>query len=221
MREVWHGGDTVPSKGTSLLDTAGGGWLNLSILFNLTLFKTKWSLSAVRLQPTTASLQPFLDFAGPNLDSCRLAEVGLSGRLPTSPHCLFRTCFSLGRGRWRDPSSTTPSAWFNLKKMEFQPSLCVVVNEGENNEQGVLGRNLGSVEDRTEQPQDDNDDKAVNPPPPYTCHTSNDCSYQLNQSLKISNSSNEKTTTVPIFILELALPTNQETLFLLTLKVSI
>ena len=165
-------------------------------------------------------LEQFLNFHGPNLESCRdpnrVAQPQRSLR--------FKTCFSLGLGGGGGGGPTEPAPtqwWYNLRKMEFQPSLCVVVNEGENNEQGVLGRNLGSVVERTEQPQDDNDDKAVNPPPPYTCHTSNDCSYQLNQSLKISNSSNEKTTTVPIFILELALPTNQETLFLLTLKVSI
>ena len=202
MREVWHGGDTVPSKGTSLLDTAGGGWLNLSILFNLTLFKTKWSLSAVRLQPTTASLQPFLDFAGPNLDSCRLAEVGLSGRLTTSPHCLFRTCFSLGRGRWRDPSSTTPSAWFNLKKMEFQPSLLLRVNEGENNEQAVLDWSHGPARDTLL----------------YSSHITDSNSFKPSQSLQISVPGQENIT-IPIFLIFLELEKDDEILFLLNVKV--
>ena len=170
-------------------------------------------------------LEQFLNFHGPNLESCR------DPHRVAEPQCSlrFQTCFSLGLGSGAGCGPVAPAPtwwWYNLRKMEFQPSLCVVANEGENNDVGVLGTVLctGVGKEGTEA-QDDNDDKAVNPPAPplpgYTCHTSDDCSYKLNQSLKMFNCSNEKTTTVPIFILELALPTNQETLFLLTLKVSI
>ena len=117
--------------------------------------ETKLSQSPIfvsRLQPT--SPQPFLNFAGPNLECWRGRETrGLSGlaRLTTS-HCVFRTSFSLGRGLRCDPATTTTTtststaaAWFNLKKTEYQPNL-LRTNEGENNEQAVLGeatRRLG------------------------------------------------------------------------------
>ena len=175
-----------------------------SLNFIFSLSKPKWSLSGVRLQPTTVSLQPFLDFAGPNLDSCRWPESGLSGQLPTSPHCLFRTCFSLGRGRWREPSRTTPTAWFNLKKMEFQPSLLSLlrVNEGENNEETVLGWSHGPVRDN----------------PPYSSHIADSDSREQTQSLQISVTGRQNIT-VPIFLIFLELEKDDEVLFLLNVKV--
>ena len=166
------------------------------------MIETKWSFSVGRLQPTSASPQPFLNFAGPNLESCRgLESCGMSGQLPTSPHCLFRTCFSLGRGRWRDPSSTTPSAWFNLKKMEFQPSL-TRVNEGENNEQAVLDWSHGPARDTLL----------------YSSHITDSNSFKPSQSLQISVPGQENIT-IPIFLIFLQLEKDDEILFLLNVKV--
>ena len=107
----------------------------------------------------------------------------------------FKTCFSLGLGRSGSQPAPGPACWYNLTKMEFQPSL-VVVNEGENNERDVLGR--GS--------------------PPYTCFVSEECSFRLSHSLKICSNSDDPVT-VPIFILELPVHPEESILFTLTLKV--
>ena len=183
----------------------------MEIYFNDQMFmiETKWSFSVGRLQPTSASPQPFLNFAGPNLESCRGREsCGMSGQLPTSPHCLFRTCFSLGRGLWRDPAVTPPTAWLNLKKMEFQPSLLslLLLNEGENNEQAGLGWAAGVLEDSSPAS------------PAYSSHVTDNCSFKLCQSLKIS-ATGQESVTIPIFLIFLELERNDEILFLLDVKV--
>ena len=79
-------------------------------------------------------LEPFLNFHGPNLQSPGESRAGSSVSL------RFKTCFSLGLGS----STGSGSAWYNLRKMEFQPSL-VVVNEEENNDQDVLGTSLSPL----------------------------------------------------------------------------
>lgn len=157
-------------------------------------------------------LEPFLNFHGPNLQSLggpppagpahtRGGEGGGGGGGPRGS-LRFKTCFSLGLGRSGRPGDGSrpapgPGCWYNLTKMEFQPSL-VVVNEGENNERDVLGR--GS------------------PPPPYTCFISEECSFRLSHSLKICSNSDEPVT-VPIFILELPVHPEESILYTLTLKV--
>ena len=111
-------------------------------------------------------LEPFLNFHGPNLQSLggpppagpprtRGGEGGGGGGGPRRS-LRFKTCFSLGLGRSGAQPAPGPACWYNLTKMEFQPSL-VVVNEGENNERDVLGR--GS--------------------PPYTCFVSEECSFAI------------------------------------------
>ena len=145
-------------------------------------------------------LQPFLNFHAPNLQSScdQNSVVGAKDSL------RFKTCFSLGRGLCsRDGSGPD---WYNLRKMEFQPSI-VVVNEGENNDPSVL--------DREEQrPGSQSHDTIANTG--YHSHVSDDCSYKLSQSLKIV--SKEKTT-VPIFLVELPLKPDESVLFILTFKV--
>ena len=156
-----------------------------------------------RLQPT--SPQPFLNFAGPNLECWRGREsCGLSGRarLPTS-HCVFRTCFSLGRGVRCDPTTTsTAGAWFNLKKMEYQPNL-LRTNEGENNEPTVLG-------EATRRPGETAG---------YLCQITDTYSFKLSQSLQISVTAGQKTT-VPFFLVELEIEKDEGILFILDVKVN-
>ena len=154
-------------------------------------------------------LEPFLNFHGPNLQSPgeSRAQVG-SG--PVS--LRFKTCFSLGlgsrTGTGSGGSSGGSACWYNLRKMEFQPSL-VVVNEEENNDQDVLGTSLPP-------PTRSRDD----PRPPYTCFTSSLRSVKLDQSLCISAAkSDEAPIIVPIFIFELPLDPGESAIFLLTIKV--
>jgi len=76
-------------------------------------------------------LQPYLSFHGPHLKSPLVCGSG------SQPHPVFQTCFSSGRGAATTAPTHTMAntpAWFNLKKMEFQPSFpsFVEVNEGEN-----------------------------------------------------------------------------------------
>ena len=161
--------------------------------------ETNCPIFASRLQPT--SPQPFLNFAGPNLECWRGRT-----RLTTS-HCVFRTSFSLGRGLRCDPTTTsttssTAAAWFNLKKMEYQPNL-LRTNEGENNEQAVLGeatRRLGSDAG-------------------YLCQPTDTDSFKLSQSLQLSVTAAQKMT-VPIFLVELELGKDEEILFILDVKVN-
>ena len=146
-------------------------------------------------------LEPFLNFHGPNLQSPCESRAQL-GSGPVS--LRFKTCFSLGLGSRTGTGSGGGSAWYNLRKMEFQPSL-VVVNEEENNDQDVLGTSLP--------PRDD-------PRPSYTCFTSSLRSVKLNQSLCISAAkSDEAPIIVPIFIFELPLDPGESAIFLLTIKV--
>ena len=152
-------------------------------------------------------LEPFLNFHGPNLQSPCESRAGADSG---SDSLRFKTCFSLGLGS-RTGSGGGP-AWYNLRKMEFQPSL-VVVNEEENNDQDVLGTRPSP----STQSQDCDDD----PRPPYTCFTSTRCGVKLDQSLCIaaSSKSDEAPIIVPIFIFELPLDPGESAIFLLTIKV--
>ena len=164
--------------------------------------ETNCPIFVSRLQPT--SPQPFLNFAGPHLECWRGRETrGLSGRLTTS--LIFRTCFSLGRGLRSDPTATSspPAAWFDLKKMEYQPNL-LRTNEGENNEQAGLG-------EATRRPEDNSAG--------YLCHTTDTYSFKLSQSLQISVTAGQKIT-VPIFLVELEIEKDEEILFILDVKVN-
>ena len=145
-------------------------------------------------------LEPFLNFHAPNLQSScdQNSVVGAKDSL------RFKTCFSLGRGLC---STGSDSDWYNLRKMEFQPSI-VVVNEGENNDPSVLDRELRP-------PDDQSHDITGNPG--YHSHVSDECPYKLSQSLKIV--SREKTT-IPIFLMNLPLKPNESILFIFTFKVS-
>ena len=144
-------------------------------------------------------LEPFLNFHGPNLQSPSESRA----RAGSEVSLRFKTCFSLGLGS--NSTGSGGSAWYNLRKMEFQPSL-VVVNEEENNDQDVLGTSLSP--------------SAGNPRPPYTCVTSSLCSLKLNQSLCISSAkSDQASIIVPIFIFELPLDPGESVIFLLTIKV--
>ena len=146
-------------------------------------------------------LGPFLNFHGPNLQSPCESRAGADSG---SDSLRFKTCFSLGLGS-RTGSGSGGPAWYNLRKMEFQPSL-VVVNEEENNDQDVLGTSLPPSCD--------------DPRPPYTCFTSSRCSVKLDQSLCISAAkSDEAPIIVPIFIFELPLGPGESAIFLLTIKV--
>jgi len=134
-------------------------------------------------------LEPFLNFHGPNLQSWWTAR-GLPNQY--SRHSVFRTCFSLGRGSCKQGSA----GWFNLKKMEFQASL-PVVNGGENNDVDGLGT-------------------ARRPPNlPYSCFTTDTCSFNQSQCLKIVS---EGTRTIPIFLLNFQLEKDDALLFVLTLR---
>jgi len=134
-------------------------------------------------------LEPFLNFHGPNLKSWCKAR-GLPNQYKS--HSVFQTCFSLGRG------SCQPArpGWFNLKKMEFQPSL-FVVNEGENNDVAGL--------DTTRRPHN----------LPYSCFTTDTCSFNQSQCLKIAA---EGTQTVPLFLVDLQMEKDDALLFVLTIK---
>jgi len=134
-------------------------------------------------------LEPFLNFHGPNLQSSWTAR-GLPNQY--SYHSVFRTCFSLGRGSCNQDSP----GWFNLKKMEFQASL-PVVNGGENNDVDGLGT-------------------ARRPPNlPYSCFTTDTCSFNLSQCLKIES---EGRRTIPLFLLNIQLGKDDAMLCVLTLK---
>ena len=155
-------------------------------------------------------LEPFLNFHGPNLQSpCESRARAGSG----SDSLRFKTCFSLGLGSSPGSGSSGP-AWYNLRKMEFQPSL-VIVNEEENNDQDVLGT------DPAPERRSRSDDETESTRPPYTCYISSRCSVQLNQSLCISAAKSDRAPIiVPIFICELPLDPGDFTIFLLTIKVS-
>ena len=132
-------------------------------------------------------LEPFLNFHGPNLQS---SWRGLANQYRS--HSVFQTCFSLGRGSCKQGRP----GWFNLKKMEFQPSL-LIVNGGENNDVDGLGtarrpHNL-----------------------PYSCFTTDTCSFNQSQCLKIAA---EGTQTVPLFILNIQVEKDDAILFVLILK---
>ena len=86
--------------------------------------------------------------------------------------------------------------------MEYQPNL-LRTNEGENNEPGVLG-------EATRRPVETGG---------YLCQTTDKESFKLSQSLQISVPSDQKTT-VPIFLVELELQTDEEILFILDVKVN-
>lgn len=134
-------------------------------------------------------LEPFLNFHGPNLQSSWRAR-GLANQYRS--HSVFQTCFSLGRGSCKQGRP----GWFNLKKMEFQPSL-LIVNGGENNDVDGLGtarrpHNL-----------------------PYSCFTTDTCSFNQSQCLKIAA---EGTRTVPLFILNIQVEKDDAMLFVLILK---
>ena len=144
-------------------------------------------------------LEPFLNFHGPNLQSPCESRAGADSG---SDSLRFKTCFSLGLG---SRTGSGGPAWYNLRKMEFQPSL-VVVNEEENNDQDVLGTSLPP--------------SCGDPRPPYTCFTSTRCCVKLDQSLCISAAkSDEAPIIVPIFIFELPLGPGESAIFLLTIKV--
>ena len=88
--------------------------------------------------------------------------------------------------------------------MEFQPSL-TRVNEGENNEQAVLGEATRRLVDNVG----------------YLSHTTDTDSFKLSQSLQISvTAGQKKITTVPIFLLELEAEKDEEILFILDVKVN-
>ena len=87
--------------------------------------------------------------------------------------------------------------------MEYQPNL-LRTNEGENNEQAVLGEATRRLEDSVG----------------YLCRTTDSDSFKLSQSLQISVTAGQKITTVPIFLVELEGEKDEEILFILDVKVN-
>ena len=88
--------------------------------------------------------------------------------------------------------------------MEYQPNL-LRTNEGENNEQTVLGEATRRLEL--------GDDVG------YLCQPTDTDSFKLSQSLQLSVTAAQKIT-VPIFLVELELGKDEEILFILDVKVN-
>ena len=86
--------------------------------------------------------------------------------------------------------------------MEYQANL-LRTNEGENNEQAVLGEAATRAVESLG----------------YLCQPTDNDSFKLSQSLEVSVTASQKIT-VPIFLVELEIEKDEEILFILDVKVN-